>query len=106
MRANVTILKIGFWSAIVALVGAVGHIVSVPLQILHVVIPAVIPGGKIARQHPPLTSNSDTVNETGSHARVVILRLAPGRTGWCCQRSARITHCSAPHASTRHAIPV
>jgi hypothetical protein len=39
MRANVTILRIGFWSAIVALVGAVGYIVSVPLQIFNVVSP-------------------------------------------------------------------
>lgn len=39
MRANVTISKLGFWSAIVALVGAVGYIVSVPLQILNVVSP-------------------------------------------------------------------
>ena len=31
--------KIGFWAALVALVGAVGYIVSVPLQIFNVVSP-------------------------------------------------------------------
>ena len=34
---NKLINKIGFWAAFVALVGAVGYIVSVPLQILNVV---------------------------------------------------------------------
>jgi hypothetical protein len=36
-RADVA--KIGFWSAVVALAGAVGYIVSVPLQILNLVSP-------------------------------------------------------------------
>jgi hypothetical protein len=39
MRANVAIAKIGFWSAFVAFIGAVGYIVSVPLQILNLVSP-------------------------------------------------------------------
>jgi hypothetical protein len=39
MRANPTISRLAFWSAIVALVGAVGYIVSVPLQVLNVVSP-------------------------------------------------------------------
>lgn len=33
------VAKIGFWSALVAFVGAVGYMVSVPLQILNVVSP-------------------------------------------------------------------
>jgi hypothetical protein len=33
------IAKVGFWSALVALAGAVGYIVSVPLQVLDVVGP-------------------------------------------------------------------
>jgi preprotein translocase subunit Sss1 len=33
------IAKVGVWSALVALAGAVGYIVSVPLQILDVVGP-------------------------------------------------------------------
>jgi len=34
-----TIAKIGFWSAFVALIGAVGYIISVPLQIFNLVTP-------------------------------------------------------------------
>ena len=34
-----TIARIGFWSAIVALVGAVGYILTVPLQIFNMVSP-------------------------------------------------------------------
>lgn len=34
-----TVSKIGYWSAIVAFVGAVGYVVSVPLQILNLVTP-------------------------------------------------------------------
>ena len=34
-----TIARIGFWSALVALVGAVGYIVTVPLQIFNLVTP-------------------------------------------------------------------
>src|SRR4051812_42952751 len=34
-----TIAKIGFWSALIAFVGAVGYVVSVPLQIFNVVTP-------------------------------------------------------------------
>jgi hypothetical protein len=34
------IAKVGFWSALVALAGAVGYIVSVPLQVLDVVSPS------------------------------------------------------------------
>src|SRR5947209_9488853 len=36
---NKLITKIGFWAAFVAFVGAVGYIVSVPLQIFNVVTP-------------------------------------------------------------------
>jgi len=36
---NKLINKIGFWAALVAFVGAVGYIVSVPLQIFNVVSP-------------------------------------------------------------------
>ncbi|NLI40816.1 MAG: hypothetical protein GX421_06520 [Caldisericales bacterium] len=34
-----TITKIGFWSAFVALIGALGYIISVPLQIFNLVTP-------------------------------------------------------------------
>ncbi|HEX9135294.1 MAG TPA: hypothetical protein VF844_23645, partial [Ktedonobacteraceae bacterium] len=34
---NTLIHKIGFWAAVVAFIGAVGYIVSVPLQIFNVV---------------------------------------------------------------------
>src|SRR5512141_977089 len=34
-----TIARIGFWSAIVALVGALGYIITVPLQIFNMVSP-------------------------------------------------------------------
>ncbi len=34
-----TILKIGYWSALVALIGAVGYVVSVPLQIFNLMTP-------------------------------------------------------------------
>lgn len=36
---NKTIAKLGFWSALVAFIGAVGYVVSVPLQIFNVVSP-------------------------------------------------------------------
>src|SRR4029453_10952505 len=43
-----TIAKIGFWSALIAFIGAVGYVVSVPLQLFNVVTPlqdAIIPFG-------------------------------------------------------------
>jgi len=36
---EVSISRIGFWAALVAFVGAVGYVASVPLQILNVVSP-------------------------------------------------------------------
>ena len=36
---EISISRIGFWAALVAFVGAVGYVVSVPLQILNVVSP-------------------------------------------------------------------
>jgi hypothetical protein len=38
-RQRAEVARFGFWSALVALAGAVGYIVSVPLQTLHVVGP-------------------------------------------------------------------
>jgi len=34
-----TVAKIGYWSALVAFIGAVGYVVSVPLQIFNLVTP-------------------------------------------------------------------
>lgn len=34
-----TITKIGYWSASVAFIGAVGYVISVPLQIFNIVSP-------------------------------------------------------------------
>jgi hypothetical protein len=36
---EISISRIGFWAALVAFVGAVGYVVSVPLQVLNVVSP-------------------------------------------------------------------